>query len=151
MLEEAKERIQQYIEPIISEQDLEIVEFSAHRHGKTIAVVLIVDYLECGINIDECSMINKEVAKLIEEEHLLVGDYTVEVSSPGLDRPLLTYKDFKRVAGKKVKFHLKDRLDNKIEHDGVVKEVMEENVVVDLKEKTLNIPLSLIQKAVQII
>jgi len=151
MFEKAKERISEVIAPALKKYNLEVFDISIKRHGNTIAVILIVDHSEGGIMIDECSHINKLISRFLEEENVLEGDYTVEVSSPGLDRSLKTLMDFKRVRGKKVKFHLTQAIENKLEHDGIIKNTEADAVTVDIKQNTVTIPLILIQKAVQII
>jgi len=151
MFEDVKERIGAHIGPLLSEFELEIFEFSVERHNRLIALILLIDHEDGGVTVAECTVVNKALAKFIEEENLLPGDYTIEVSSPGLDRPLTSARDFRRVMGKQVKFHLKEKLENKLEHDGWIKEVFADNVLVELKDSTLSIPLALVQKAVPII
>jgi len=151
MFETAQERIRAHIDGLLAELEVEIVEFTIQRHGRTIAVQLLVDHENGGITVDECSAINKSVTFVVEEELLLEGDYLIEVSSPGLDRPLKSAQDFRRVLGKMVKFHLKEKLGNKLEHDGRIDEIQAEGVTVAVKEGPLHIPYALIQKAVQII
>ena len=86
-----------------------------------------------------------------EEENFILGRYIVEVSSPGLDRPLKTVKDFLKVMGREVRFHLLEPIENKIEHSGKIKEVHDDEVVIESKLQTITIPFRIIQKAVQII
>jgi ribosome maturation factor RimP len=151
MFELAIERIASHLAGLLSELELEVFEFTVQRHGRTIALVMLVDHQDGGVTIADCTLVNKAITRLIDEENLLEGDYTVEVSSPGLDRPLKTAQDFRRILGAPVKFHLKEKLENKLEHDGIVKDVTGESVVVDIKSSTLYIPFVAIQKAVQII
>ncbi|HLF18068.1 MAG TPA: ribosome maturation factor RimP [Candidatus Omnitrophota bacterium] len=151
MFEDVKTRIEEFLAPILEEHDLEIVDFTIHHHNRTVAVLMILDHYEGGITLDECSRVNKKVSLFIESESLFEGDYTIEVSSPGLDRPLKTHKDFTRVKGRMVKFHLSKIVENKLEHDGVVSEVTADGVTIHTHVKELVIPLAIIQKAVQII
>ena len=151
MFEDVKVRITTVIGPTLRSLDLDIFGFSIKRNGRVAAVRLFIDHENGGVNIDECTAVNKEISRLIEEEGLIEGDYTVEVSSPGMDWPLRTQRDFNRAKGYCVKFHLKEKVGNKLEHDGVINEVKEDHIVVEIKESVLKIPFTVIQKAVQII
>ena len=130
---------------------VEIVEINIRRQGRAIMVEVLADKKKGGITIDECTVINKQLSQKIEEENFIEDDYWIEVSSPGLDRPLKTEKDFMRVIGKKVRFHLSDFLENKKEYEGVIREVAGRNVFIKTKVKPLTIPLDKIVKATQII
>jgi len=151
MFEDVKKRIEDEIAEDLKFYNLEIFDFSIHFRNRTAAISLLLDHEEGGINLDECMHFNKKISNLIEKEGLLGGEYTVEVSSPGLDRPLQTQKDFVRVRGKGVKVHLKRMIEGKLEHDGVVQEVGQDHVVVAIAKKTIIIPFGVIQKAVLII
>lgn len=144
-------RIKEIIQPSIEALDLELIELKVHQRQNVKAVVVIVDRLEGGITIDECSHINRQLSENLEVDQLIQRDYTIEVSSPGLDRPLKTDQDFIRVKGRIVKFHLKETVENKLEHDGVVQSVEGQNVIINSKSKLLVIPLANIQKATQLI
>ena len=151
MFEDIKKRIEDEIAEDLRNHDLEIIDLSLHHRNRTVAIQLLLDHEDGGITLAECAYFNKKINMLIENETLLGGEYTVEVSSPGLDRPLRTERDFMRVRGKKVKFHLKQMIENKLEHDGSVQAVDHDTVTIATTLKSITIPLGLIQKAVQII
>jgi len=151
MFDDVKKRIEEEIGEDLLAHDLEIIEFSIQYRNRTAAIVLLLDHEEGGIKLEECLHFNKKISALIEKDVLIGGEYTVEVSSPGLDRPLKTERDFMRVRGKKVKVHLKQMVENKLEHDGSVQDVDHDKVTIATDVKPVTIPLGLIQKAVQII
>jgi len=151
MFDDVKKRIEDEIAEDLRSYNVEIIDFSIHYRNRTAAIVLLLDHEDGGINLEECMHFNKKITALIENEVLIGGEYTVEVSSPGLDRPLRTERDFMRARGKKVKFHLKQMVENKLEHDGSVQEVDHDKVTIATPVKSVTIPLGLIQKAVQII
>lgn len=108
-----------------------------------------------GISLDECSMLNKELGELIENSGLVQEPYVLEVSSPGIDRPLATEEDFRRVIGRQVRFFLGEPLEGRIEYTGKVEEVSQEKVKVLIEnrdpKKEVQIPLGNINKAKQVI
>lgn len=151
MFEDVKKRIEEEIAGDLKFYALEVIDFSINYRNRTVAIVLLLDHHEGGISLDECAHFNKKIGDLIEREALLGAEYTVEVASPGLDRPLKTSRDFARARGKRVKFHLKQMIEGKLEHDGVIQEVGHDNVVITIGGKTVIVPFGLIQKAVILI
>ncbi|MCD4780527.1 MAG: hypothetical protein K8S27_08280 [Candidatus Omnitrophica bacterium] len=151
MFEDEQKTLSQILSPILDELDLEILEFSIKHRNKTVAVNVIVDGQTKPITIDECSRLNKIIGKTIESRDLIRGEYTVEVFSPGLDRPLKTERDFRKVIGKRVRFHLKEKILNKVEHEGVVKGVIPGRVMILIKDESVAIPVEHINKAVQVL
>ena len=149
--EELENEIGAMITPILKEITAELVELSIKRQGKTFVLDVIADKLAGGITIDECAFINKQIVKTLEQECFLGDDFVVEVSSPGLDRALKTSKDFRRVRGRNVRLHLKQAVENKIEYQGQVADVAEDQINIVSQEKTITIPLDAISKAVQVI
>ncbi len=131
------------IEKILEEEGMELIDIklSLSRQSKNLRV--FIDK-EGGITIDDCVGINRK----IEDFMYIKGidrDYSLEVSSPGPDRPLKTERDFNRIIGKKVKIQAKEV------KEGVVSgKVMscEGNVVrLDVEGKEIGVPLNNILKA----
>ena len=151
MFEDIKKRLEDEIAEDLRDRDLEIFDFVIQHRNRVVAIEVLLDHENGGIKLAECAYFNKKINALIEKEALLTGEYTVEVSSPGLDRPLKTERDLRRVRGNKVKFHLKQKVENKLEHDGSVIDVDHDKVTISTGLKSITIPLGLIQKAVQII
>lgn len=151
MRDELTGRVETLITPFIEELCAELVELNIKRRGKTVVFNILADKPGGGITIDECTYINKKVAQAIEKRQWFGEDYVVEVFSPGLDRALKTSKDFSRVLGRKVRIHLLEPIEDKVEHLGEVTEVKENQVLIQKNGKTITIPLEYITKAVQMI
>jgi ribosome maturation factor RimP len=151
MFETERIELETFLTQRCQESSLELFELLLKRAGKTVQLEAIIDRPHGGITIDECTRINKAVSRLLEEKPILGEDYTIEVSSPGLDRPLKNKKDFTRVIGRNVRFHLAEMLDHKKEHSGIIEEVSDQEVKINTKTKTLTIPFTIINKAVQVI
>jgi len=151
MFEELYNKILGLLKVELKNSDIELIELNIKRRGKTIAIEILMDKEQGGITIDECSGINRHVSNTIEEKEWVDGDYVVEVSSPGLDRPLTTPRDFQRVLGRMVRVHLAELISGKREHLGIVKEVLEDQIIIEAKKTLVTIPLEKVNKAVQII
>ncbi len=112
---------------------------------------LLVDRAEGGIKLDECVRLNRELGDIIEKSALVGQNYILDISSPGMDRPLVSRADFKRNIGYKVRVFLKEAYQGKIEYCAQIAGVGEGELVLNTGEKTLKIPLGIINKAKQVI
>jgi ribosome maturation factor RimP len=81
----------------------------------------------------------------------LGNHYTLEVSSPGLDRPLRTFCDFRRVIGREVHLFLRERVQEKMEIEGELKAVREADIIIETKKGECIVPIALIEKGKQVI
>ncbi len=83
---------------------------------------------DSGISIEKCIQCNRKLYKLLEESEIVpVDDFSLEVSSPGLDEPLKLYRQYRKNTGRKVEVLLKEG----IKVEGILKEVNEEGIVVE--------------------
>lgn len=96
------DEIRRLVEPVLEEQGLELVEVQ-FRQENIGWVLRIVIFKQQGVTIDDCTLVSKEVSHLLDVEDLIAQKYHLEVSSPGLDRPLKTERDFLRNRGEKVR------------------------------------------------
>ena len=96
------ETVTTLVTPILAELHFELVEAQFRREAIGWVLRLIIDS-ENGITVDDCATISKEVSRLLEVEDPIEQAYHLEVSSPGLDRPLKRQKDFVRSKGRKAK------------------------------------------------
>ena len=90
------------LEPVVTGMGYELVEIEYNpstRHG---ILRLYIDH-EDGIQLDDCTDVSHQVSALLDVEDLVQGHYNLEVSSPGLDRPLTSIKDYQRFTGEMVK------------------------------------------------
>ena len=148
-----EDKIKNLIEPFFEQSGLDLVELNCRRQGKDYAILILADRPNGGITIEECARLNHSISGVLEEQQkLMEQNYSLEVSSPGIDRPLKSFKDFKRVVNAEIRFFLTSPLEGKWEHWGVLKEVHEDSLVVDTSNNpTMIILLSQINKGLQII
>jgi len=140
------ERLQQLISPVLEDLQAELVELDLVRASGQIIVRLLVDKPGDRIDLDECALINRRLGDIIEEQSIIADRYVLEVSSPGIDRPLKSKGDFARNPGKLVKLFLRQPVNGKIEWDGIIKNVTETEVSVEIEGQAVVIPLSIINK-----
>lgn len=116
---------------------------------------VLTDRVEGGITIDECASLGRDLVEVIEQSGYLIDDYALDVSSPGLDRPLVVYSDFLRVKGREVNVFLKEEVSGRVEYRGIVESVDRDKIVIKTMKKkevkTIEIPLIKVNKAKQVI
>lgn len=95
------ERVRSLAEPVLGRYDAELVELAVKR-GPTYLVRLTVDR-EDGIDLATCAKVSQDLARLMDADDPIPGHYTLEVTSPGADRPLRTERDFRRNIGRTVR------------------------------------------------
>ena len=111
MMREQKNKIVEeaarIVAPVLEEQAMELVDVELRTEGRDLVLTIFLDK-EGGITLDDCVAVSQEVGTLFDVENLIDRAYRLEVSSPGLERPLKRAKDFDRFAGQPVK--IKTRL-----------------------------------------
>jgi len=135
------EAIQVLVEPILSDREVELVELTCRPNGRQTHIRLLVDKVG-GITIQECATINRLVSQAVEAANLMEDSYTVEVSSPGLDRPLVNRRDFERTLGEEVWVDVRTADGRTQVLDGVLLAVQPEAVVLKTISGNVTIPLS---------
>lgn len=148
---EITRQLEAVIAEYLSGGGLELVELIYRREGRDQVLRVLADRPEGGISIGECAQLNRKLGAVLDEKGLLQEGYVLEFSSPGLDRPLSTKRDFLRCKDKLVKFFLREPIEGKIEWDGEIISVDDNAVHIDTKDKQLSIPLASVNKAKQII
>jgi len=149
MTDQHKDLIESIVQPYAQDKDIELVEVNVRPYRNMIDIQIYA-YKAGGITIDECAGLNKFLCRELEESNFVDGNFTIEVSSPGLDRPLKSNKDFKRAIGANVRVHLKEKINLKLEHIGIVEGLDKENVRLLSSSGLIVLPIDSISKAVQI-
>jgi len=96
------EQVRSVALPILDSMGIELVELEFRKEGSGMVLRLFLDK-PGGILLDDCSAVSRELSELLDVEEIVPGNYSLEVSSPGLNRPLTKPADYARYAGKLVK------------------------------------------------
>ncbi|HEX3032142.1 MAG TPA: ribosome maturation factor RimP [Bacillota bacterium] len=94
--------VEEMVKPIAGELDLEVVEVEFVKEGPNWYLRVFLDK-EGGLDIEDCSLVSNRLSTLLDEEDPIPQAYMLEVSSPGLDRPLKTARDFIKYSGRTVR------------------------------------------------
>ncbi len=98
------------ITPVLDDLGLELVDLEYKREGRDLFLRIFIDKTG-GVNLDDCAGLSREVSALLEVENIITDAYRLEVSSPGMDRPLKRPADFDRFIGERVKIKSKESID----------------------------------------
>jgi ribosome maturation factor RimP len=142
------EQIQQIAERVVTSEGLELVdiEFKPGRHRGLLRV--FIDK-EGGVTLNDCENVSRQIGSILDVEDLIRSAYVLEVSSPGLDRPLRTDRDYRRAIGHYLKINLVDAEGNNHQMTAMLIDINDEEIVVEEQGKSKNIPRNFIKRAVQ--
>lgn len=149
--EEDIDKIKELITPILDGEGIELVDLIFRREGKRMALRLLVDKPQGGISLENLAKLNQIISQLLDETPILQESYILEVSSPGLDRPLKLKKDFQRVIGKIVSVITSESIEGKKDFVGELNALEGEDIILKLESREIKIPLDKIIKARQVI
>ncbi len=140
------ESIEELAIPILNEQRLELVDVEYKKEGKNWFLRIFIDK-EGGVTVDDCSSVSRQIADLIEVEEIVPSAYTLEVSSPGLDRPLKKEKDFLRFKGKRAQVTTFTPIDHQKNLKGTIQDFQKGVLFLKLNDRVVEIPMNQIAKA----
>jgi len=134
------------LEPVVEGMGYELVEIEFNSHPKNKVLRLYIDKEE-GILIEDCSEVSRQVSALIDVEDPISGFFNLEVSSPGLDRPLRKLEDYERFKDEMVKIKTSMPQDGQRNFKGQIKAVDKDSVLIECEGKEVSLLVSAIEKA----
>lgn len=144
--QEVIHKITKLAEEIAEDFGVELVDVELLGSGRKSILRVTIDR-EGGIGLDDCRNVSRQLEALLDVEDPIQGTYTLEVSSPGLDRPLKKINDFVKFKGRKVKLVTKDKIDDQSYFVGTIKDVQDGNIMIDLEKKSISVPFETIKRA----
>lgn len=145
-----REQTEKLLEPILNERDLELVDLEYVKEGPDWFLRVYIDK-DGGISIDECEIVSTQLSEKLDELDMIRGSYFLEVSSPGVERPLKTREDFKKNINKNIYVSLYLHIESENEYEGILKDFKDDIATIEYKVKTrtkqVEIPFDKIAKA----
>jgi ribosome maturation factor RimP len=142
---ELLDRLWKLLEPVVESRGLELLEVEFQRETRGWVLRLYIDREEGGVTLDDCTAVSREVGDLLDVKDPIDHPYHLEVSSPGLDRPLRRPKDFQRWAGHRVRIMVSGPRKKTIQ--GVLSGLQDETVEIETALGPQRVPLKDIAKA----
>ena len=131
--EEYESRTERFLLPLLAEHNFELVDVEYVKEGGNWYLRAYIDK-EGGITVDDCEVISRTLSDWMDREDFIADSYTLEVSSPGLGRPLKKDKDFERSLGEAVELRLYKPRDKQKEFAGILKGYDRETVTVETED-----------------
>lgn len=134
------------LQPVIEAMGYEFVgaQLGQAENGMTLRVY--IDNAE-GINLDDCSAVSRQVSAALDVDDLIDGAYMLEVSSPGLDRPLFTLAQYKQHVGQTVNIKLRELVSGRRRFTGLLTAVEEDLALVEIDGTVYDLPMDKIESA----
>lgn len=125
-------RLAEIISPVVEDMGFELVRIRL-MSGKTATLQIMAERPEGGIEVDECAKISTAVSAILDVEDPILDQYVLEVSSPGIDRPLTRLKDFETYEGYEVKIETTELIDGQRRFKGILAGVEGDEVLINLE------------------
>ncbi len=141
-------RVWELAAPLAEDEGMEIVDIQFRREGSRGGKVLRL-YLdkEGGPNFDDLSRVSRQLSELLDAHETVQGAYTLEVSSPGINRPLKKLEHFERFIGKRIRVQTREMIEGRRSFLGILKAVEQGQITVQQEGKEYLIPLAVIEKS----
>jgi ribosome maturation factor RimP len=146
MSKEIIDRVHAVANPILSSEGMELVEIQYRREAKGWVLRLYING-EGGVTLDDCTRVSNEVGRSLDVEDFIPTPYTLEVSSPGLTRPLKEEKDFIRYCNRLIKVKTFNPIENRRQFKGKLLKVSDNRIEIETDGRVFQIPLSNVAKA----
>ena len=140
------EQLHALMAPVVEALGYEFWGFEFLSQGRHSLLRIYIDHVN-GILVEDCEKVSRQISSVLDVEDPISNEYTLEVSSPGMDRPLFTLEQFAKHAGELVKIKLRSPYEGRRNFQGPLRGVEEQDVVVLVDDHEYLLPIDLIDKA----
>lgn len=134
------------IAPIVASLGCELWGLEYLTQGRYTTLRIFID-APAGVSLEDCEKVSRQVSSVMDVEDPIDGEYTLEVSSPGMDRPLYSAAHYARYVGEMVNVRLRMARDGRRRFKGKIVSVENEDVLIDVEGKEILMPVDAIDKA----
>lgn len=145
--QEVVQQVEEMTRPIAQRMGLEVVDVQLMGDIHRPLLRVLMDRIEGGITVEECARVNEALSRQLDLYDLFPTSYTLEVSSPGLDRPLRTDADFRRFAGQRAEIKTFAPIEGQRKFRGTLLGIIGDAVVVQIDERQVHLPKGEIAQA----
>ena len=138
--------VSELIEPTVTENNIELVDVEYIKAGKVWILRVLIDKKQ-GVTVLDCQKLSREIEDLIEVHELISDPYTLEVSSPGIDRPLKNEADFLRNKDKQIQLKTYAPIEGRKKFSGIILDVKDKVLLLKNMDDCLELELANIAQA----
>jgi ribosome maturation factor RimP len=141
------DRLKQLLQPVVEALGCELWGIELQMGGKAKLLRIYIDRQEEGIDINDCERISRQASAILDVEDVISGEYVLEVSSPGMDRPLYELDQYARYIGEVVSLRLRFPYEGRRNYKGRLKAIEGDEIVVVVTDNEFLFPVEGIEKA----
>ncbi|MEN7342552.1 MAG: ribosome maturation factor RimP [Pseudomonadota bacterium] len=138
--------IETLLTPVVERLGFELVDLEFKGGGGSSVLQVFIDGPN-GITLDDCAMVSQHVSAILDVEDPIPGEYNLEISSPGLDRPLRREAHFEKYAGAEIKVKMRKGYVGKLRLKGILNGLDDSHVVLVVGDEELRLPMDKIESA----
>jgi ribosome maturation factor RimP len=140
------DQVEQLIEAPIASLGYEVVGVEYNKNGRDAILRIYIDS-EQGISVEDCERVSHQVSGILDVEEPITAAYSLEVSSPGFDRPLFKARDFERFTGSEAKIAMKLPINGRRNFKGLLQGFSDGNILIEVDGEVYDLPLTKLAKA----
>lgn len=140
-------KLEEILRPVVEGLGYEYWGLEFRSHARSTLLRVFIDDPDKGISVDDCEKVSRQVSAVMDVEDPIQNEYTLEVSSPGMDRPLFTLEQFEAWAGHQVSIRLRMAFEGRRRFQGILKGTEAGDVVVVVDDHEYLLPFESIDKA----
>lgn len=145
-MKQAPEHLVNLLEPIVEGMGYECVGIEYHPHPRHGLLRIYIDS-EAGIQVDDCSKVSHQISGVLDVEDPISGNYQLEVSSPGADRPFFKIEQFEQFVGSTVAMNLFSAIQGRKKITGMIEKVEDGMILLQENGQLFTVPFNVISKA----
>ena len=134
------------ITPVVESLGCQLWGLEYFSQGRHSTLRLYIEHAD-GVGLEQCEQVSRQVSSVLDVEDPITGEYTLEVSSPGIDRPLYTLEQFTRYVGEQVSIKLRSAFEGRRKFTGLLRGVEDDDVLIVVDEHEYLLPIEMIEKA----
>ena len=139
-------KVAQLVSPTVEALGLQLWGIEHSSQGKYSVLRIFIER-DTGVTINDCEQVSRQVSAILDVEDPIAGEYMLEVSSPGTDRPLFTVEQFQQYCGKEVDIRMRSPIDGRRKFKGMLRDVVNRVVQIEVEGSYFELPHEEIEKA----
>jgi len=153
MVQQLQDKLKELIQPIVSSLGYELWGCVLHYAGKRTVLRVYIELMpdislqRVAVSLGDCGKVSREISAIFDVEDVIKGSYTLEVSSPGMDRQLFTVEQYQRFVGSLIALHLLANEQGRRNYKGRLMGVDNASITLQVDDAEVIIPLASIDKA----
>ncbi|MGM0549014.1 MAG: ribosome maturation factor RimP [Bacillota bacterium] len=141
------ETVTDFVLPIAQSENLNLIDVEFLKEGSDWILRIFLENKNGELTIEECEKVSRSLSMILDEEDPIDKSYILEVSSPGLERPLKTKEDFERFKGELIAVKTFKKIEGQKEFVGILKDFNVDKITLEIDNNKLEIDYSLVARA----